>query len=367
MVGMVGDGKIVAEYVPVSSKQFPKSRNPLSAESKFWRTFKRKVSEQQTFAVTCINFCPTPPHDFAVTSSTRVVIYDGTTCEVKKTISRFTDLAYSGSFRSDGQLLVAGGETGIIQVFDVNSRTVLRQLKGHTRAVHWVRYSPLDKLHVLSASDDSTARWWDVASQEVALKLEGHTDYVRCGASNPSSADIWATGSYDHTARIWDLRSAQSVLTLEHGKPLEDVLFFPSGGLVATAGGNVVKIWDVMGGGKLLHQLGSHQKTVTSLCMTKSTKSSSASVEESPRLLTSSLDGHMRVFELNSYKVTHVAKYPAPILDMDVSFSCTTLAVGTATGLLSVRQKKDRNQEDSRSSLVSEDTKLAPSRKKTTF
>jgi U3 small nucleolar RNA-associated protein 15 len=65
----------------------------------------------------------------------QVVVYDGVTCEPKKNILRFTDVAYSGSFRSDGQLLAAGGETGIVQVFDVGSRKVLRQLKGHTGCV----------------------------------------------------------------------------------------------------------------------------------------------------------------------------------------------------------------------------------------
>ena len=76
----------------------------------------------------------------------QVSVYNGETCQIKKTISRFTDVvckyfegghltknsvlnveviveiiwcnfqAYSGVFRSDGQLLVAGGEMGLIQV-----------------------------------------------------------------------------------------------------------------------------------------------------------------------------------------------------------------------------------------------------------
>jgi WD40 repeat protein len=63
----------------------------------------------------------------------QVIIYDSVLRKIKKTITRFRDIAYSGSFRPDGQLVVAGGETGIVQVFDPGSRAVLRQLKGHTR------------------------------------------------------------------------------------------------------------------------------------------------------------------------------------------------------------------------------------------
>ena len=46
---------------------------------------------------------------------------------------------------------------GLRQVFDANSRTLLRQLKGHKRPVHVARFA-LDRLHVLSGSDDATVR-----------------------------------------------------------------------------------------------------------------------------------------------------------------------------------------------------------------
>jgi WD40 repeat protein len=35
---------------------------------------------------------------------------------------------------------------------------------GLCRAVHWVRYAPQDKLHIVSAGDDRTVRYWDVAT-----------------------------------------------------------------------------------------------------------------------------------------------------------------------------------------------------------
>lgn len=82
-------------------------------------------------SVTSINFSPVSPYDFAVTSSTRVQVYSSKTHQPKKTISRFKDIAYSGSFRQDGKLIVAGDATGMIQMFDVGSRAILRSFKGH--------------------------------------------------------------------------------------------------------------------------------------------------------------------------------------------------------------------------------------------
>ena len=70
----------------------------------------------QVGAVTSIDFSPLYPYNYAVTSSTRVIIFDARNRRPLTTLSRFKDKAYSGTFRSDGRLLVAGGETGHVQV-----------------------------------------------------------------------------------------------------------------------------------------------------------------------------------------------------------------------------------------------------------
>lgn len=49
-------------------------------------------------------------------SVSQVIVYDGLTRQVRRTFSRFKDVAYSGCFRQDGKLLVAGGQNGIVQV-----------------------------------------------------------------------------------------------------------------------------------------------------------------------------------------------------------------------------------------------------------
>lgn len=90
---------------------------------------------------------------------------------------------------------------------------------------------------------------------------------------------------------------------MQHGKPLEDVVFFPSGGLLASAGGTEVKVWDIVGGGREVQTLGNHQKTVTSLTIMCPRESTSALEPDAPRLLTSSLDGHVRVFDTSQFKV----------------------------------------------------------------
>lgn len=325
----------LTEYRKLTVKQYPPRALRETPEGRYWKRFKAPVLAQQIGAVTHLDFSPEYPHHCAVTSSTRVLIYNALTRALQGQISRFKDKAYSGTYRADGKLLVAGSETGHVQVFDTASRSLLRQLKGHTGAVHDTRFAQ-DKLHVLSASDDTTVRWWDITAGEEAGKLTGHTDYVRSAAVSPSDGSIWATGGYDHTCRLWDLRSNKCILNLDHGAPVESLTFFPSGGLVVSAGGPQVCVWDVLGGGRLLHRLSNYQKTVTCLCL--SPAAGPASAAAAPRLLVGSLDGHVKVHELDGMGVTHASRYPAPILSVALSPDCSVLAVGMADGLLSLRK-----------------------------
>mmetsp|Transcript_5412 Transcript_5412/g.11948 ORF Transcript_5412/g.11948 Transcript_5412/m.11948 type:complete len:530 (-) Transcript_5412:1074-2663(-) len=326
-----------AEYQRLEIRQFPARTLRETAEGKYWRRFRAPTLAQQFGPISHIDFCQQYPYNFAVTAATRVTIYNGLTRSTVRTLSRFKDTAFSGSFRADGKLLVAGGQDGVVQVFDSSSRAVLRQLKAHKRPTHVTRFSP-DKLHVLSGSDDVTARWWDVTAGQQVLRLDGHTDYVRAAAASPANSETWATGGYDHVVKLWDIRAGDNLMSLDHGAPVEDVAFFTSGSLLATAGGNSLCIWDIVGGGRLLRRFTNFQKTVTCIRLSPMAGPDTAAA---PRLLAGSLDGHVKIFELDTFKVTHASRYPAPVLSLGISPDCSLLAVGMSDGTLSVR-KHDR-------------------------
>ncbi|KAI0244523.1 U3 small nucleolar RNA-associated protein 15 [Massospora cicadina] len=268
-------------------------------------------------SVSSIHFSPAAPYDFAVTASTRVQIYNSRTQSIVKSIARFTDTAYSASFRSDGKLLVAGDNSGTIQIFDVNSRAVLRTLKEHRGPVQVTKFHT-DNTKILSSSDDKLVKVWDIPSQ-----ASTHT-FV----DNPN---LYVSGSYDGTVKLWDSRNpahAACGLTIKHDAPVEDVLVYPMGSLIAVAGGPQVGIYDVVSG-RCIHLLANFQKTVTSLTLDGNRE----------RLLAGSLDHHVKVYDLASYTMQHSIKYPSPVLSVGISPSNTTLAVGMVSGALSIRRR----------------------------
>jgi U3 small nucleolar RNA-associated protein 15 len=274
------------------------------------------------------------PDSSRVAPLLQVLVYDGRTHALKKTVARFPDTAYCGTLRADGKLLAAGCETGLVQVFDLATRSVLRRFTTHARPTRAVRFTP-DKTHVLSGSDDATVRLWDLATGEQALRLDGHADYVRCAAC--ASDTLFATGSYDHTVKLWDARAKAAAMSLEHGAPVEDVTIFLGARLCASSGSTHVALWDLAAGGRPLARLGSHQKTVTSV---SAVDVRDAAGRSGVRLLTSALDGHVKVFDLDTFRVAHAYRYPAAVTAAAVSPDLSCLVVGMADRTLVVRRHR---------------------------
>ncbi|KAI3882714.1 hypothetical protein MKW92_043585 [Papaver armeniacum] len=335
----------IGKTYPVKSRLKPKSKKPTSTtESKYWKkSYKTTQIPNLIYPITSIDFSPLT-NDFITTYSASATLYSSQTLEPTSKFTSFNDIAYSASYRHDGKLVAFGGESGDVQVFDLKTRSALRRLKGHYRSVRCVKYPKFDNLHLFSGGDDTFLKYWDVASETELLSFQGHKDYVRSGASSPVSSDLFVTGSYDHTVKLWDTRvsSMNSTMNINHGKPVEDVIFLPFGSLLATAGGNSVKIWDVTSGGKLIYAMESHNKTVTSICVGKILKDGSPESDET-RLLSVGLDGYMKVFDYSALKITHSMRYPAPLLSVGVSSDSSVRVIGTSNGVIYAGKKKNKD------------------------
>ncbi|KAL1257113.1 hypothetical protein QQF64_012658 [Cirrhinus molitorella] len=320
----------MASFKPTKVQVLPKLGEKVTEDTLYWRNYKSPVQMKEFGAVKKIDFSPLPPHNYAVTASTRVHIYGPHSQEPIQSFTRFRDTAYCGTFRGDGKLLVTGSEEGLIRLFDVSGRVALRQFSGHSKAVRVTSFLS-DGLRVVSGSDDMTCRVWDIPSGAELKTFTEHTDYVRALAPSKLNPDLFVTGSYDHTVKMFDMRSGSSLLTMQHGYPVECVLLYPSEALLVSTGGRYVKIWDLLKGGQELVSLKNHHKTVTCACL--------STVDN--KLLTGSLDRHIKVYN-SSYKVVHDFDYDTSILSMAIAPHDEVIAVGMTNGVLSVRHRKHK-------------------------
>lgn len=143
-----------------------------------------------------------------------------------------------------GDVIAVGGALGIWLYTPALGDIGL--LKGHTRAVYGLAFSP-DGSKLASASHDRAVRVWDVAAQAPLLTLEGHTGLVVSVAWSPAG-DVIASGAYDGTVRLWDAATGVPLQVLSGpASPISAVVFSPDeGGAVAGASyDGTIWVWHV--------------------------------------------------------------------------------------------------------------------------
>ncbi|MBW0484842.1 hypothetical protein O181_024557 [Austropuccinia psidii MF-1] len=314
-------------------------------EARYWRDFKTPVFIKSYAPISHITFSSKSPHRYSVASGTKLQIYSPKTLNVVKTISRFQLPVRFSDIKSDGKLIVASDDSGLIQVFDLNSRAILRSFNDIKQPVHCVRFSPASN-KVLACSDDSTVRLYDLATSQILNTFVGHQDYVRTGAF--TNSNLILSASYDGSIKLWDHRINQnhsSVWSANHRHPIENILIHPSNTLAISAGGPTLKIWDILGSSQHnqpLLNISNHQKTITSLAWARGPSNQIDQANHSTRrLLSAGLDGLVKVYDLStgSYKVRHTIRYSSPILSMDLSPDDNLLIVGCTDGSLSMRKR----------------------------
>ncbi|XP_076276846.1 U3 small nucleolar RNA-associated protein 15 homolog [Lasioglossum baleicum] len=320
----------MASFKKINTKVFARSGTELTPDNIYWKKYTAPVLVKEFGPVDYIDFSPVEPHYFAVTCSVRVQVYNPITKLVTKNLSRFKEAAYGGSFRNDGKLLCAGGEEAVVKLFDVGTKSLLRLFSGHKAAVHRTFFTA-DNLHIASFSDDKTVVVWDIPSEKQVISFNEHSDYIRAGAVSPISKDIVLSGGYDKHIYMYDTRTNKQILNVSHEAPVESLLFLPSGGIFLSAGGTEIRVWDALAGGRLLAKIVQHHKTVTCLKM----------ASNGHRILSGSLDRHVKIYDSGTYKTVHSLDYPNSVLSIGISSNDETIVAGMVDGLISVRRREE--------------------------
>lgn len=177
-----------------------------------------------------------PDGAFVVTASPgeggsdRVRVWDTATGELRRDWESVP--VHSLDVSSDGTLVAAGGQEGVVQVWSLESGELRHRLHSDSTVIRRVRFSPDSKLLASSSSDGMSV--WNLRIGRPYAAFGDTADGPLAFAPDSS----WlVTGDSSGNGHVWDLeRRMERNLLLGHNRAIEAVAVSPDGAHMVTAG-----------------------------------------------------------------------------------------------------------------------------------
>jgi WD40 repeat protein len=133
--------------------------------------------------------------------------------QVPSTASGFSPLT-TVAFSPDSRFVAAAGADSVVRVWDVQTKSEVRGLRGHTDWVTSVAFSPDGRfLASVSAEKDNSVRVFELPALDTGAGAGGHLLAVNAVAVSPNGKFV-ATAGTDQTIKIWDIATGKEVSTL---------------------------------------------------------------------------------------------------------------------------------------------------------
>jgi WD40 repeat protein len=194
----------------------------------------------------------------ATSEKNRVRIWDMATWNPNSmVVFESAKLVNAAAFSPDGTRIVVAFRDGIGHVYDVATKRLIMELKGHKGEIVSAAFSH-DGNRIVTASSDMTARIWDAVDGHPMVVLEDLQNKVNSAAFSPDDQLVITNGG--KMPRIWDAATGKQIAELkgdDHSEepsssPISDrtsAAFSPDGTRIAASGMDFrVRIWNTKTG-----------------------------------------------------------------------------------------------------------------------
>ena len=280
-----------------------------------WDVRQGKLShtlEGHSKKITCLTYSLDGTQLASGSEDRSVRIWDVQQGKLNYSLKGHTEGISSLSYSPESLQLASGSRDKTIRLWDVQRGQSSYILSGYPNSTKFLIYSPDGtKLAVVEGSSPGLAEWyseditvqlWDIRQRKLNHTLKGHSRSVTCLNFSPNGMQL-ASGSNDKTVKVWNVEQGKLKYTLEHSDKVCCLSYLADGLQLTAAGGvryyknsqcNTVGIWD-MEQGKLKHTLEGHSNGIT--CLSCS--------QDGRKLASGGWDGTIRVWDVQQGKLIY--------------------------------------------------------------
>jgi WD40 repeat protein len=191
-------------------------------------------------------------YHFSVDAPQKVIVFDIAQRKVHRTFATPTQVS-AVAFSADGKLMAAAGHNGTVWLWDTSSWDEIGRWQGPAGTKYGsILFLPGGRKgeagrpgDLLATGTSGRIDLWDVKTRALARQLHGHIALVSFMALSPDGRTL-ATASCDRSIKLWDTGTGRELRTLcrETGW-MYALAFSPDGNTLATGGLDaVLRLWE---------------------------------------------------------------------------------------------------------------------------
>ena len=178
--------------------------------------------------------------------TTKILFYNLTSRAIDFSIS-LDGKVYLTSIISDSNstyLFTLASKNSFIYIYDINARTVIGIMKGHSaRITCQVHVSRMK--YLVTGGHDTSIIIWNYTELKIVNVLKGHTKSITCLTTTAQENKI-ISGSKDLTIKVWYCKTGQLLISINaHDTPISRIKVDKNNSLLSSSDDGIVAYWNL--------------------------------------------------------------------------------------------------------------------------